>query len=82
MSENGNGNPTRKDNQPTAQPATTLQITLTWDQLTGAFNINGFLANKVVVLGMLDLAKDTFLKMCEQNEKSGGIVLAPPQLRM
>jgi hypothetical protein len=79
-----NGNPTTKDNQLPAQAGAMLQILISWDQVGGQFNVNGFLGNKVIVLGMLEMAKDTFLKMCEQNEKSGGIVLAipNPNLRM
>jgi hypothetical protein len=77
-----NGNPTAKDNQHPTQPSTTLEIVLRWDQMSGQFNVTGFLGNKVIVLGMLEMAKDTFLKLCEQQEKSGGIVIPQPNLRM
>jgi hypothetical protein len=78
---NGNGNPTTKDNLQPNQGAT-LQLVLTWDQMSGQFNVNGFLGNKVIVLGMLEMAKETVMEHFKQLEKAGGIVLAPPQLRM
>jgi hypothetical protein len=79
---NGNGNPTTKDNAHPQQPSSTLQIVLSWDQMSGQFNVNGFLGNKVIVLGMLEMAKETVMEHFKQLEKAGGIVLAPPQLRM
>jgi hypothetical protein len=77
-----NGNPTAKDNAHPAQPSTTIQIVLTWDQLTGQFGVNGFLGNKVIVFGMLEMAKETVSEHFKQLEKNGGIVIPQPNLRM
>jgi hypothetical protein len=73
MSEN-NGNPTTKDNA----PSTSLTLTITWDQLTGACNVTGPIQNYVICCGMMEAAKDVVRKYIENAAK--GVVIAQPSV--
>ena len=78
-----NGNPTTKTNE--QLPNTTLQLVISWDQVTGAINVTGPIGNTVIAFGMMEAAKDVILKHIEKMKAdSGGIVLAmpSPNLRM
>ena len=81
MSTSGNGNPTTKDNQ-SAVPSTTLQLLITWDQMTGRCDLQGTgLVNSIVTYGMLEAAKDCLRNLMSQQKQSG-IVIPAPNLRM
>jgi hypothetical protein len=60
----GNGNPTRKDN---AAPATTVQLVITFDQLSGAVNVTGPMQNALLCYGMLETAKDVIRQYVKDN---------------
>lgn len=64
----GNGNPTRNDAGQPAAPSTQLQIVITWDQVSGAMNVTGAIANSVIAFGMLDTAKDVIRKYIEAHQ--------------
>jgi hypothetical protein len=65
----GNGN-----NLATA-PSTTLVMTISLDQLTGAVRVTGPIENRFVAYGMLELAKDAVRVACEQKQAGSRIVL-------
>jgi hypothetical protein len=67
MQGNGNGNPTRKDGGLGEIPATTLQLVITWDQMTGAINVTGPILNSVVAYGMMEAAKVVIQKHIDQQ---------------
>lgn len=51
-------NPTRKDNgQPPQAIVETIQLVITFNQRTGAINVTGPIENKVLSMGLLELAK-------------------------
>ena len=64
MSEE-NGNPTRKD---AALPSTTLQIVITYDQVSGAINVNGAIQNYVIFAGIVEAAKNVVKDFIAQNQ--------------
>jgi hypothetical protein len=60
------GNPTRKDGAQV--PSTVAQIVITWDQVSGAINVQGPIQNATLCYGMLESAKDVIRKYVEQNQ--------------
>lgn len=63
----GNGNPTRKDagSQPSS---TTLQLVITFDQMTGAINVTGPIQNAVVCFGIMEAAKDVIRQYIKDHQ--------------
>jgi hypothetical protein len=66
---NENGNPTRKDNG-VPQPSTAVQLVITFDQMTGAINVNGPIQNLVLCYGMLESAKDVIRQYVKDNQSA------------
>jgi hypothetical protein len=62
-----NGNPTRKDAGLQA-PSTTLQLVITFDQVTGALNVHGPIQNSVVCFGMMEAAKEVIHQYVKANQ--------------
>jgi hypothetical protein len=69
MDGNGNGQPKVE------LPSTTLVLTITLDQLTGALNVNGPIDNAFISYGMLELAKDAIRMRVAQKQSGQRIVL-------
>jgi hypothetical protein len=55
--------------------SSTLVMTITLDQLTGAVRVTGPIENRFVAYGMLELAKDAVRMTCEQKQSGSRIVL-------
>lgn len=70
---NDNGNPTTLSNLQPEGVSTTLQILISWDQMSGQVSVQGQFVNKVVAYGMLDMAKEVLKAHFDQNQ--GKIVL-------
>jgi hypothetical protein len=64
-----NGNPTRKDGG-AASPSTVVQLVITFDQMTGALNVNGPIQNALLCYGMLETAKDVIRQLVKDNQSS------------
>ena len=64
-----------KQNGNAATPNSTLELRITWDQLTGAINVTGPIQNKVLAFGMMEAAKEAVTKYHEAAAKN--VVLAP-----
>lgn len=65
-------NPTLKMPTP---PSSTLTLTITFDQLTGATQVNGPINNAMVAYGMLEAAKDAIRShIAKLAENPSGIV--------
>jgi hypothetical protein len=78
------GNLTTIDNKEVL-PSTTLKLEIYWDQVSGAFRVDGpAIQNQVIAFGMLDMARKTISGFHDQQAKTGGIVgaSAMPNLRM
>jgi hypothetical protein len=67
--DNGNGQPKVE------APSHVLVLTITFDQLTGAINVNGPITNRFVAYGMLELAKDAVRTACENAQSDRRIAL-------
>jgi hypothetical protein len=50
-------------------PSTTLVLTITLDQLSGALNVNGPIQNALLCYGMLEAAKDAIRNSASQGER-------------
>ena len=80
MSENGN--PTTKDNK-SAVPSTTLELHISWDQMTGQVGVTGSgMMNSVVFFGMMGAAADAYHNMIRKQNEQGLITIPAPNLRV
>lgn len=50
-------------------PSSTVVLTITLDQLTGALNVNGPIQNGLLCYGMLEAAKDAIRNMLAQSDR-------------
>ena len=66
MENNGNGN----------KPETTLVLTITMDQLTGAIAVNGPIQNPVICMGMMEMANQAIHNYAAEQAKGQRIVPA------
>jgi hypothetical protein len=65
----GNGN------NPQA-PSTTLVLTITFDQLTGAVQVTGPIQNPLICMGMMEMAKQCVHNFVAEQAKGNRIVPA------
>ena len=57
-------------------PSTTLVLTITLDQLTGAVQVNGPIQNPLVCMGMMEMAKQAIHDFAKEAAKNQRIVPA------
>ena len=69
MSENGNG-------QASQTPSTTVELKITFDQLTGQVQVNGPIQNLVLCMGMMEMAKQALHEFAKEQAKGQRIVPA------
>ena len=63
MDGNGQHNPTLKGQA----PSTTLTLSITFDQLTGAIGVNGPIQNPLVCYGMLEMARQAIQNFAQEQ---------------
>jgi hypothetical protein len=56
--------------QKTPVPSTTIVLTITFDQMTGAVNVQGPVENGIVCYGILEAAKDAIRNLAAQRAQN------------
>jgi hypothetical protein len=55
-------------------PSTTLVLTITLDQLTGAVQVNGPIQNPMICMGMMEMAKQAIHSFAAEQAKNQRIL--------
>lgn len=66
----------------TELPGTTLQLVITWDQVTGQIQVTGPIGNPVLAKGMMEEAKKAIDNYQSAMQKGVVLANANPNLRM